>query len=495
MTMKLIHTTLTLAAWTFVAGCTSYPHYVGYGRQDAPATPAIDAADPAGNAWLEANAESEQPPVPPSQVELDLWSSPEFQRQVALGLIAETEIEPTTTDAEKLILQQASELLGAGRADRARALIERNLDGNASAALVFHRAYYDFQDERLETAQAGFRRAVDLALNFRRAWRMLGLTAVRREQYDSAIDAFTEVVRLGGSDSLTYGLLGFAHLREGSPLAAESAYRMAVLLDPETLDHKLGLAQAFFRQRRFAEAATLCDALIEERPDKADLWLLQANAFIGMEETLRAAQNFEMVDRLGGATAAMLLNLADVYVNQELFEPGVRAHLRALRMDPPAAPDRALRATRVLIARQALDDAKELLAGIESVAADVLVEEQRKELLRLRARIAVAEGATDEQADALRAIVALDPLDGQALNLLGQHEANAGDFERAAFYYERAEGLPEFEAEAKVGLAKLLVKQKRYDEAVSLLRRAQDIERRSDVQAYLEKVQEFAKTR
>ena len=45
------------------------------------------------------------------------------------------------------------------------------------------------------------------------------------------------------------------------------------------------------------------DELLEENPTSSMLWLLQANAFIGLEQPLRAAENFEMVDALGKSTA------------------------------------------------------------------------------------------------------------------------------------------------------------------------------------------------
>ncbi len=95
----------------------------------------------------------------------------------------------------------------------------------------------------------------------------------------------------------------------------------------------------------------------------------------------------------------------------------------------------------------------------------------------------------------LEEIVALDPLDGEALILLGQHSGRAGDVEQAIFYYERAESLEEFEADAKVRHAQLLVGQGRYDEALPLLRSAQQIRFRETVQEYLEQVERVAKSR
>ncbi len=77
----------------------------------------------------------------------------------------------------------------------------------------------------------------------------------------------------------------------------------------------------------------------------------------------------------------------------------------------------------------------------------------------------------EEEIRMLEEIVALDPLDGEALILLGQHCADA-----------------------LVRHAQLLVQQTKYAEALPLLRRAQDLKSREDVQKYLEQVERVARS-
>jgi tetratricopeptide (TPR) repeat protein len=79
--------------------------------------------------------------------------------------------------------------------------------------------------------------------------------------------------------------------------------------------------------------------------------------------------------------------------------------------------------------------------------------------------------------------------------LLGQHYSRQNEPDRAIFYYERAESLEVFEASAKIRHAQVLVGIRRYAEAVPLLRRAQELKPREDVQRYLEQVERFAKSR
>jgi Flp pilus assembly protein TadD len=95
----------------------------------------------------------------------------------------------------------------------------------------------------------------------------------------------------------------------------------------------------------------------------------------------------------------------------------------------------------------------------------------------------------------LEEIVALDPLDGDALMLLGQHYNRASDPDRALFYYERAQGIEAFEADARVRQAQILVGQSKFKEAVPMLRRAQELKPRDEVAKYLDQVERLARAR
>jgi len=184
-----------------------------------------------------------------------------------------------------------------------------------------------------------------------------------------------------------------------------------------------------------------------------------------------------------------------VIINEEIFDLAVNAYLRAMDQSPPSPPDRAMRAAKVLTARGALSQTQQLIERIEAVYGDQLDTGKRKDLLKLRARLAVANGASAEEVRVLEQIVALDPLDGETLILLGQHSSRAGEIEKAIFYYERAASLEKFEADAKVRHAQLLVKTGQYEEALRLLRRAQQLKPRDNIEDYLEQVERVAKSR
>lgn len=430
-----------------------------------------------------------------SEVELSVWNSEAFQRDFALSYKAETEIEPPVTLEELETMQRVLDYISDDRADKALKLLRKNLDDSSSAVFDFTLANIHFQAEELDEAAAAYRSAVEKYPKFRRAYKNLGLIHVRRSEFEKAVPALTRVLDLGGGDSLTYGLLGYSYSNVENHVSAESAYRMATLLDPLTADWREGLALSFFKQERFADAAALCGTMIKGDPGNASLWLLQGNAYIGLDQPLRAAENFEFVDTLGKSTPDSLFNLGDIYVNEELFGLGVATYVRALEMDADAPVDRPLRAAKVLSAQGALEETRHLAESIAELRGDDLPESQLKELKKIQSRIAVAEGDSEEEARVLEEIVALDPLDGEALILLGQHARRNNDEEKAIFYYERAAAIEGHEADAKVRHAQLLAGRGEYKKSIELLERAQTLKPRENVKRYLEQVKQVMQGR
>jgi Flp pilus assembly protein TadD len=198
---------------------------------------------------------------------------------------------------------------------------------------------------------------------------------------------------------------------------------------------------------------------------------------------------------MGKATVQSMHTLGDIYVNEGLWDLAARAYAEAVRTNPEQSSTRPLRNVEVLAQRGALSQARELMADVKRVFSGRLDPDERKKLLKLEARMAVAEGDGGQAADVLEEIVALDPLDGEALILLGQHYARIDEPEQAVFYYERAQSIEEFEADARVRHAQLLVGQSKYQEAVPLLKRAQELNPRDDIERYLEQVERIARSR
>ncbi|MCA8951201.1 MAG: tetratricopeptide repeat protein [Planctomycetes bacterium] len=462
-------------------------------RTDAGPIDADRAAPSASVAVVESN----QDPKPATRSQdpsgIDIWNDPKFQNYFIESYLPDTEVEPPLAADERTTLQEIMGAIAKNDLDFAQSQLESIVStGNSSPMFEFTLGNVHFQRDEFESAAKAYQQALDRFPKFRRAWKNLGICYVRQSDFANAVRSFGRVVENGGSDAIVYGLLGYSSAKTGDAIAAESAYRMAALFDPDLVDYKRGLAQSLFEQQRFPEVAALLGSMIERNSHDGKLWLLQANAFLAMKQSTKAAENYEIVDHLGQSTAASLNTLGDIYVNDELFDLALSAYERAFAKTDDPSPSQTLRNAKVLVSRNAMPQAKQLLNTVESQFGAVLGDEDRKDILKARAKIAMSERSSDDQAAILEEIVKLDPLDGEALILLGQHYASKGEGERAILYYENAAAIPEFEADAKLRHAQLLVREGKYAGAIPLLRRAQVLKPRDYVQDWLEKVERYA---
>ncbi|TVR55138.1 MAG: hypothetical protein EA425_00860 [Puniceicoccaceae bacterium] len=213
-----------------------------------------------------------------------------------------------------------------------------------------------------------------------------------------------------------------------------------------------------------------------------------------MNQPERAVSHLEVLRRLGRADAPSLLLLGDIYTNQNLNHLAVAAYQEALGLERPATAAQAIRIAGTLTARGQFDDAVDFIGRIRTSFPD-LEDRQELELLNLEAEIALAEGNEEEAAEILERIVDRDPMNGRALLTLGNYYAGQEEFEEAAFFFQRAEALPNFAAEAFVDHARMRVAQQEFGDAVRLLRRAQEIRPRDNVARYLEAVERIYQMR
>jgi tetratricopeptide (TPR) repeat protein len=424
-----------------------------------------------------------------------IWSDPTFQKQFIAGYGVNAEIEPRVTPDEVKILEVIRPMMAENLPQAESTLVER-MKPNCSAMLDYTLGSIQFQQDHLDDALANYNKAVEKFPSFRRAWRNLGLIHAHAGRYDEAVDAFTRMITLGGGDGYSYGLLGFAYSAKHDYQAAEASYRNALLLQPDSTDWRMGLTLCVLKQQKYEDAVTLLDVLLQRFPEKADFWVLQANAYIGMKQPLKGAQDFEALDMLGKSTIDSLNRLGDIYVSEGLPDLAVGAYLRGIDLDGEQPVARPMHAAEVLAAHGALPQAKQVAQHIHDAWQARLGDDDKHKLLKLEARLSMADGAgSPETAKVLDEIIAMDPLDGDALLLLGQYWAKQHEPDKAMFFYERAESIDAFEVRAKIRHAQVLVNLGRYADAVPLLRRAQEVTPSDDIAQYLAQVEHIAKAK
>jgi tetratricopeptide (TPR) repeat protein len=429
----------------------------------------------------------------PSQVELSIWRTPAFRRRFAESFAAETPVEPPLDGRDLAVMTDAMDMMAANRIDAALELLGKNRSARASAALDFMTGNLLYVQGRLDESADALELAVGKFPNFRRAWMRLGDLEARRGNDALAAAALGRACELGACDPITLGLLGVSHANLGNLVAAETAFRRAIMLDPATFDWRLGLADAMAAQGRHDEAIAMFEVLVNGRPDDGSLWRRLGLTRLAAGRADDAAQDLEVVRVLGIADPKVERQLASIYLDRGLATLAVERQLAATRLDGNAGP--ALEAARVLATTGEIAAVEGLLSALRSgdAAFDADV---RAEFDRLESLLAARRDEGAAEATALEALVDRDPLDGEALILLGRHHAKLPDgLERAEFWFERAEGIAAFEVEAKIRHAEALVAAGRYPQAIALLKQAQSLKPDDSVKAYLEEIEGYARNR
>jgi tetratricopeptide (TPR) repeat protein len=401
--------------------------------------------------------------------------------------------EPAINPTEAELLREILDLMKVNPRAAAEVL-QQQAGADRSAALDFVLANLEFQNGRLDRAIDHYEGALQKFPDFRRAHKNLGLLLVQKDECGDALEHLSRAIELGDRDGRSYGLMGYCYLDRDNHLAAEVAYRNAIMHQPHSRDWKLGLARSLLAMQRYRDAAALLEDLIAADPENANLWLLQANAYVGLDQPLAAAVNLEAVRMMGVARANSLVLLGDIYMNAGMPVLAKSAYLEVVERDTNGTQfAAAYRAADLLIRTRSDAEAGAILASIDQRYADSLSEDDELKVLTLKAKVARAQGREKEAARLLESVVERDGTRGDALLELAAYYWEKGDRERALLFIERAQKLEAFEYRALLDHAQLMVSARDYAMAADLLRSALEIKSEPRVEQFLARVEQASR--
>lgn len=452
------------------------------------------AVKPASGATGTAGEPDHFAPVADDNPLASIWNDPEFIRQMMGTYAALPDVEPKVSPEEGLIYRE--QIVPLLRDDPAKAVQELRglIQPNATALFEFTLGNVYFQEGDMTNAVKYFEQAVAKFPYFRRAWQNLGYAYARNGEYGEAVDPISRALNLGATDSKAYGLLGFCYMNQEQWISAEAAYRQGMLLEPNNADYKLGIVKCLVAQENYTPALAILNELIEVHPEREQIWTIQANIYLQTDHPDQAIVDLEMLRQMGKATPKSLMLLGDIYMSQEAPGLALPVYEEAIQMQGADTLKPALRAAEIMVSRGAWEESRLLFLKIREVGANSLSNEDEIKLLKLESKVAMATGRGDTAIQVLEKIIEKNPMDGEALLLAGDYYSRKGDKEKAEFRYDLASKIDGYEADAFVKQAQLLAQSSKYAEAMDLLRRAQKIKPRDNVQRYLEAIERVART-
>lgn len=400
------------------------------------------------------------------------WREPAFLKAFTGSYEIEARIEPAVSEAERALLIQVQDLMTKEKRADALNLIKASTLTSGSAALQFNLGNLQFEEGKIDDAIKSYQEAIKKYPSFRRAHRNLAMAIMRKDTVKDALPSLLEAIRLGDQEGVTYGLLGYCRLEEQQWASALQAYRMALLVEPDSVDWKTGLAQCLQHLDQSVEAVALLNEVIAARPDVASYGVLQASLLMSMDRQDQAIAALELPHRLNTLDAEGLLLLAELQLRAKRESLAVPLVAEAFARQPLPTPARILSALRSAVNLEAWTLGRELeTRGLAAAPEKDLG--YRNALLREQARIDIGSGqAADKGVQTLRTLIAAKPNDGASLLTLGRHLAKAGDREEAEMILERATLDEDTAFDAWFDLARVRVDQKRFQVAVEALDKA-----------------------
>ena len=282
-------------------------------------------------------------------------------------------------------------------------------------------------------------------------------------------------------------MLAYSYLNEGNAAAALEGYRQASLLNPTNREWRIGKAEALMRTERYQEAIAEFKQLILEQPTRDAYYTSIANAYLSLGETDLAARYLEILRRRGQAKASALGLLGDIYINEGLSRLALAAYTEAIRSGD-FSTSKSIRSLKALLQRGFYPEAEQFFPIVESIHGAKFTVKESREVLNLKAQLALAMGHDADAAETLELVLEQDPMNGNALMLLGEYHQKQEDLESAIYYFQRAVSLEDFQRTAQLQLARIYVGQKEYQKAIRELESALDLEYSSNVQDFLDAV-------
>lgn len=426
------------------------------------------------------------------------WSQPHIKKTWEVYSSIKAKTEPDLTEEEQLVVKNViKQMTGDAETgitadkEQALAMILQAITPDSSAALDFIAANFYAEKSDLKNAIKYYDSAAKKHTSFLRAIRNGAIMKVKEGRFEAALKDFTKAIELGAKDTTTMGLLGLCYVNTEKFFSAETAYREAIVLDPEVKDWQVGLAKALLQQRKYEEGIAVLEQILIDDPENDILWSSTANAYLGLGDAETAVAIQEIVDRLGKSTPDTLIFMGNIYMSRSLNDLALTYFQRAIKMDPKQDPDVYVAVAETMTARGTYPQAETVIADIEKNFSDKLSDDNNLGILRLKAQIGLATGAGEAVIPILEKLVERDPMDGQALLLLADFNSNKGTtdgYSRADLYFERATAVRKWEAKALISWARSYVSRERFGKAIPLLERVQVIDPQDHIGRYLDQV-------
>jgi tetratricopeptide (TPR) repeat protein len=426
-------------------------------------------------------------------------------------------------------LQRAEELIQQGLFEQAKTIINEQLVRNPANVEAYNLLGIVYTDEKdYDHALEAFQHALKLAPGSTKTHNNLGNLYVAQQKFDLAEKEFTKVLNTAPANRDANYNLGLVLLAKGAPVAAIQRFQ---LVHPLTVETQFNLVRAYFQAGKTTEALTTAGELSATHKQDVQLHFTLGVLLATAKQYKSAQLELEQANALKPETLEILYNLGQAYLRGHEDAKAELALNRALKLKPDSAETLYLLA-QVYSEQSRPSDALDLLVRAHKLApqnTDVIflmarvsmtqnyfedaipllesglkIEPERADLRAALGESYFMAGKTEKAIEEFQKLIELDP-SARSYAFMGLSYRHLGRFDEARKYFEQGlkrdphntsclfnigyiderqgnyaqaeksfqqvlQTNPDF-PEALMELANLRVKDKKFGEAIDLLRK------------------------
>ncbi len=166
------------------------------------------------------------------------------------------------------------------------------------------------------------------------AWFSLGVAQAGLKQYDRAIRAYRESIRIRPEYADAWYNLGVAYFNLKQHTQGMHAYQEALRLQPEGAEAWRGLGTAYSGLKQHDQAVHAYREPARIQPESADAWYNLGNAYYDLQQYDQALQAYRESLRIRPENVNAWYNLGVTYDELKQQDEAIRAYQEALRIQP-----------------------------------------------------------------------------------------------------------------------------------------------------------------
>ncbi|SIT82741.1 tetratricopeptide repeat protein [Edaphobacillus lindanitolerans] len=167
-----------------------------------------------------------------------------------------------------------------------------------------------------------------------------GIEAIRNEDYETAVKAFSAAIEENPEDPIGYINFGNLLATLGRPDEAEKAERFfqkALFLDPSSMTAVYGLAGLYYNAERYEEAAKLYERAVRGGIDGADAPYMLAKSLERSDNAKLALPYMQRAAELAPGDIQIRLSYGILLASLEMFGPAADELRHVVGQDPENA--------------------------------------------------------------------------------------------------------------------------------------------------------------